>query len=122
MNRRHNLELVVCLSLAMVSSPSADVSAYEIETHQKLSEKAAMHSDVDGRLKESLAFSTGLDLRVRGQTLQEWIGIGSMHADDWTYFLNHFHNPLAASWSEAGFPFGQSTILWGQNPTQGYPS
>jgi hypothetical protein len=45
-----------------------------------------------------------------------------MHADDWTYFLNHFHNPLAASWFEAGFPFGQSAILWGQNPTQGYPS
>jgi hypothetical protein len=97
------------------------VLAYEVETHKKISEVAATRSAVDGRLKESLAISTGLELVVRGQSLRDWIEAGSVHADEWGYPLNHFHNPLA-DWSQAGFLFFYSAIVWGQTPNQGYPS
>jgi len=99
-----------------------DVAAYEIETHEALSETAARRSSADGVLTQSIGLSEGLKTEVRGQRLLDWIKQGSLHADDWTYFFNHFHNPLAGDWSQAGFAPGYSAILWGQTPNQGYPS
>jgi len=125
MNRRRSLELVVCIALCIASVGGGDALAYEVETHRAISEVAATRSALDGRLKESLEISAGLDEEVRGQSLLRWIREGSVDADDWTYYFNHFHNPLAQYWSQAGysfFPSGQSAILWGQNPTQGFPS
>ncbi len=121
MSRRHSLKVAVCLTLLVAPSQGGDVSAYEIETHKKISEVAATRSGVDERLKESLGISAGLDLKVRGQSLLEWIEAGSLHADDWTYPFNHFHNPLV-DWSQAGLGSFYSAIVWGQTPNQGYPS
>jgi hypothetical protein len=122
MNRRSGLAVAVGITLWMALERSADVFAYEVETHQAISEVAASRSTVDGRLKESLAISPGLDAKVGEQSLLKWIRAGSVHADDWTYFFNHFHNPLAVEWSQAGLGPAYSAILWGQTPNQGYPS
>ena len=122
MSPRRGLRLAVCLTLLIAPVQDHDVLAYEVETHNKISEVAAGRSAVDERLKQSLGSSTGLDLTVRGQSLLEWIEAGSVHADDWTYYLNHFHNPLAGDWSQAGLPPFYSAIVWGQTPNQGYPS
>jgi hypothetical protein len=122
MNRRSGVAVAVSITLWMALAKSADVFAYEVETHRAISEVAASRSTVDGRLKESLAISAGLNGKVGEQSLLKWIQDGSLHADDWTYFVNHFHNPLAGDWSQAGLPPFYSAILWGQSPNQGYPS
>ncbi len=110
------------LLLIVCGAATSPVAGYEAETHRGISLKATSRSSVDLFLRESLGLPEGLLTAIDKNSLTDWVRAGSMHADDWTYFLNHFHNPLAASWFEAGFPFGQSAILWGQNPTQGYPS
>lgn len=122
MSPRRGLRIAVCLTLLVAPVQGRDVLAYEVETHKKISEIAATRSAVDERLKQSLGISAGLDLTVRGQSLLEWIEEGSVRADDWTYFVNHFHNPLAGDWSQAGLGPAYSAILWGQTPNQGYPS
>jgi hypothetical protein len=47
-----------------------------------------------------------------------------VNEDNFPRFLNHFHNPLATTWSQAGLggSVGQSAILWAQNPSQSAPS
>jgi hypothetical protein len=122
MNRRSGLAVAVGIMLWMVLARSVDLFAYEVETHRAISEVAASRSTVDGQLKESLAISAGVEAKVREESLLKWILDGSLRADDWTYFFNHFHNPLAADWSQAGFGPGYSAILWGQTSNQGYPS
>ena len=122
MNRRSGLAVAVGIMLWTALATSADLFAYEVETHRAISEVAASRSTVDGQLKESLAISAGVEAKVREQSLLKWILDGSLHADDWTYFFNHFHDPLAADWSQAGLGPGYSAILWGQTPNQSYPS
>lgn len=122
MNRRSGLAAAVGITLWMAFARNAGVFAYEVETHQAISEVAASRSTVGEQLKESLAISAGLDTKVGEQSLLKWILAGAVHADDWTYFFNHFHNPLAGDWSQAGLGPGYSAILWGQTPNQGYPS
>lgn len=116
--------VLVCAMLLGIHGldPWTDAAmAYEVETHEALSETAARRSSVDGVLTQSIGLSDGLATKVRGQILLDWIKQGSLHADDWTYPVNHFHNPLV-DWSQAGLGPAYSAILWGQTPNQGYPS
>ena len=98
-------------------------AAYEIATHERISLLAGRQSQADSMLKEHLAVSEGLDLTVVGLTLNAWVGEGAKREDNLLRLLNHFHNPLAAGWSQAGLlgTVGQSSILWGQNTSQGFP-
>jgi hypothetical protein len=81
-------------------------------------------SNVEAHLREDLGFPEGLATPVRGQALANWLTDAGVDEDNFPRFLNHFHNPLASNWSEAGLggSVGQSAILWAQNPSQSVPS
>jgi len=99
-------------------------AAYEIGTHHELVGGAARRSVADQVLKEDLEFGAGILNRVQGKSLEGWLGEGAANEDNFPRFLNHFHNPLASNWSEAGLggSVGQSAVLWAQNPSQSAPS
>lgn len=100
------------------------VDGYEVLTHEEVSQAAAIRSDADRVLRDSLGIESGLDASVGGQPLNKWLRQGARLEDNQHRFLNHFHNPLSSDWSQAGLlgSVGQSSILWGQNATQGSPS
>ena len=86
--------------LAAVASPGL---AYEIESHARISEEATQRSSVDKVLKQSLGMAAGVNQSVSRKRLIDWVQDGSRRADSWTFFFNHFHNPLIEDWSQAGF-------------------
>ena len=122
MRRRYALVFVMLLGIHGLGPWIDGGIAYEVETHEALSETAAKLSSADGELPQSIGLSEGLKTKVRGEQLLDWIKRGSVHADDWTYYFNHFHNPLASDWFLAGLGPFYSAILWGQSPNQGNPS
>ena len=98
--------------------------AYEVATHRTMGSAAVQRSVVGGLLQEDLGLQDGLRTTVRGQALEVWLAGGAANEDNFPRFLNHFHNPLASTWTQAGLggSVGQSAILWAQNPSQGAPS
>lgn len=98
--------------------------AYEIGTHADMVATGGRRSIADQTLKEELGLAEGLLTSVRRQTLERWLSDAGASEDDFPRFLNHFHNPLASTWTEAGLggSVGQSAILWAQNPSQSAPS
>ena len=97
--------------------------AYEIHTHDLISGIAGEQSTAGGVLQDSFGLSPGLDSLVGGQSLALWLRQGALREDNQLRFLNHFHNPLADSWTGAGLlgSVGQSAVLWAQNREQGFP-
>ena len=96
--------------------------AYEIETHNKISEITVNASTASALLKNDLDVSLGLETFVGGRRLVDWVSEGAEREDDLVRFVNHFHNPLR-TWDAAGFrlplpplQIGFSSILWGQDP------
>ncbi len=156
------LFLLGALVLASVSWVSEGFTL-EKETHEYLNQKIAQMTingfSLDTYLKNNLGFQNGAAEEIDGysevlkkQTEQEvfmWMGEGGIKEDEpegFSKYLsntarnnNHFHNPLANSWSSAGldidvtllktafpwlfgFPYpypdhikGQSSILWGHD-------
>lgn len=100
------------------------VEAYEIGSHEDMVNVAARRSNADQLLRDDLGVRDGLSTTARGKRLDRWLVSGAVNEDDFPRFLNHFHNPLASSWSQAGLGIsvGQSAILWAQNPSQSAPS
>ena len=97
---------------------------YEVATHRDLVRAAAGRSMADRLLRDDLGMAEGFDTNVQGKAIEEWIVDGEDREDNVPRFLNHFHNPLASNWSDAGLggSVGQSAILWAQNPAQSAPS
>lgn len=110
--------LIAQLIFAVVAA-----SAYEIETHGLVSETAGPRSQADDILKNHLGVNEGLARVVQSFSLSFWMSEGSKREDNVLRLLNHFHNPLAVGWSQAGLlgSIGQSSIMWGQNTSQGFP-
>jgi hypothetical protein len=85
---------------------------------------------LDGVLKDHLGMQEGTKEKLfRGtpqeQTVERLIVEGARSEDDpFTRVFNHFHNPLASQWQEAGLRAflgavrGQSSVLWQQNTNQ----
>ncbi len=98
--------------------------AYEVPTHQSITRAAGDLSEANQVLSGALGLGDGLDSTVVGQSLSLWLTQGARREDNIPRPLNHFHNPLAADWSQAGFlgNVGQSSILWGQSASQSFPS
>jgi len=117
---RRGLAILACL----VALTAQDASAYEVETHDEISDLAARRSSADATLKESLGFVEGLTDVIGRKPLLKWLAEGSVKEDRVARYANHFHNPTVESWLGAGFGgnFAQSAILWGQNPDQEAPS
>ena len=111
--------------LAMLVSPVLYEPSYgyEIQTHDLISGIAGEQSKAGGALQDSFDLSSGLDSLIEGQSLARWLRQGALREDSHLRFLNHFHNPLADGWTQAGLlgSVGQSAVLWAQNPEQGFP-
>jgi hypothetical protein len=102
-----------------VGIPSS-LLAYEIETHALISGQAAFKSIMEHVLNRYLLVDGRLDDDLGGLPRVGWVRRGAEREDLVPRFLNHFHNPLEP-WTVAGYSqFGQSSILWGQNPDQGW--
>ncbi|MFZ3090790.1 MAG: hypothetical protein WA240_09245 [Nitrospirota bacterium] len=101
-------------------------------THPDISEKAAEYSFLgpsNGDYLKNLGFYKNIKetftLNSNTKTVQKWIGEGGIEEDAGNiftaYYYNHFHNPLALSWNQAGlntiYPFinGKSSLLWAQD-------
>jgi hypothetical protein len=115
------------LGLALVLAYCFHFSAaqgYEELTHEKISEHAMLRSSVDAALSDFVVLEAGFDTPIAGQSIMKWLRQGADREDSQLRSLNHFHNPLAVGWSQAGLlgSVGQSAILWGQNLNQGAPS
>ncbi|MBI3455735.1 MAG: hypothetical protein HY002_08100 [Candidatus Rokubacteria bacterium] len=67
-------------------------------------------------MRDSLQIAGGVREVVDGKRLIDWAASGSKWEDNFPRFLNHFHNPLQEFWEHAGPGFGQSSVLWSQNP------
>ena len=113
----------VLLVIAMLVLP-VRVESYEIATHRDLVRVAGARSIADQLLRDDLGLDGGLRTTIRGKALEDCLIDGGAEEDDFPRFLNHFHNPLASDWSQAGLggAVGQSAILWAQNPSQSAPS
>lgn len=116
------MHLMFLAALLVVLPVSAE--CYEVSTHEDLVRTAARRSVTDQTLKEGIGLEGGIRTTIRGKVLEEWLVEGGVNEDNFPRFLNHFHNPLASNWSEAGLggSVGQSAILWAQNPSQSAPS
>ena len=112
------------LPICAMALVAVQVEAYEVDTHKEFVSIAARRSTVEQRLQEDLGLPSGLGMDIRGSSLDDWLTSGAAKEDNFPRFLNHFHNPLVPSWTEAGLggSVGQSAILWAQNPGQSAPS
>src|SRR3990172_8684320 len=110
--------------VVLLSGSTLATHGYEIDTHEEISLRAATRSSADRTLKDSIGLGKGINETVNGKTLLSWIGFGSRVEDRFPRFFNHFHDPLATNWLEAGLggAFAQSSILWAQNSNQEFPS
>lgn len=91
---------------------------YEVQTHAEITRVAGVRSLLDEILRARLGIGSGLGTIIRGYDLTNWLAQGGRSEDDFLRYLNHFHTPLV-DWSAAGLlgSVGQSSILWGQNPS-----
>ena len=115
---RHAL-LTVCVLLLPLQAES-----YEIATHEEMARISGGRALADRVLKEDLERGEGLRSTIQGRPLEEWLVRGGANEDSFPRFLNHFHNPVASTWSLAGLggSVGQSSILWAQNRSQSAPA
>jgi hypothetical protein len=103
------------------------LAAYDIPTHQSITNRAANISSLNKYLQTRLGFKEGTQEIILGLTVQDRVGQGSRSEDVPGFrVLNHFHNPLQP-WAQAGLGdyifgvipiFGQSSVLWSQNLNQ----
>src|SRR3972149_8270591 len=78
------------------------VSAYEIETHATISEKAVDNSSLDQLVPESGGVCGGKREVFNGKTVLDWVKFGSQAEDASFRFFRHFHDPLR-NWNSSGF-------------------
>lgn len=87
-------------------------------THKYINEKAVGKSDLDAVLTTSLDFNDGIREWIGKKQIWQWISDGGEEEDqpEWRC-LRHFHDPLNASWDNAGLlSLYQSVIYWAQTP------
>lgn len=127
---RRRLLFVGYLSLLVPFFLSIGIlDAYDLVTHRAIAERAVDRSMLDGYLRTELGLHGGKDELFLGRSLRDWVGEGSVFEDSLFPFprvFRHFHNPLyhadgngLGPWSQAGlFGLFQSSVQWGQNPSQ----
>jgi len=109
----------VVVSLGLFLGVAQPVRSYERGTHEEISDTAVARSKLDAILKTQYGVQAGIEERIAGQAIRRWIRNGASLEDVPSFRArNHFHNPLQP-WPQAGGLFGQSSIYWQQNPSQG---
>lgn len=121
------------LIFLLTISRSITLNAYDAATHGAIAQQTAQPSvaSLDQILKNNLGLSRGIKETFPGlsrpgpRTVDQLIGDGAEFEDiPDARVLNHFHNPLASQWEEAGLRAflgtvrGQSSVLWQQNTNQ----
>ena len=117
-----NLRLLLIAVVPLLDAVLAE--SYEVGTHRDMTTTAGRRSVADGLLRDELGIDEGLRVSVRGKSVESWLIDAAVLEDNFPRFLNHFHNPLAGAWTNAGLggSVGQSSIMWAQNPNQSAPS
>ncbi len=95
---------VVVLSTLCIVVFKVNVWAYDNElTHPFINETAVEEkSDLDGVLKNSLGFEEGVDKKINGKKILQWIKDGGEEEDKpSSRCARHFHDPLE-NWDDAG--------------------
>lgn len=122
--------------IGLILAAAADVSAFKIDTHVILNDRAVTVSNLDNYLKEQLGIEAGLEKVFKGTSVRDWVKFGGEAEDELLSleFLGaafrsrqHFHNPLL-SWDQAGLAgrclvlvplSGKASVRWAQDPNQG---
>ncbi len=119
---KHRDGLACAFAATWILMSSGPALALNPSTHRIVNVQAAGRSNVDAVLKSDLGFTKGLDERIKGASVSDWLGEGGVREDDGIRFLRHFHDPLRP-WDSAGLLFGvrwDSSIRWMQRPDQGW--
>ncbi|BBO73021.1 hypothetical protein DSCW_04380 [Desulfosarcina widdelii] len=120
--RISKIKMVVLLLLySLIFNQGSE--AYDNEyTHPYINEKAVKENPkVNTILKESVGLTEGIETKFCGKEIWEWIRDGGIQEDEpeWRCF-RHFHDPLNASWDDAGLlSLYKSMIYWAQTPDPG---
>jgi hypothetical protein len=115
----HRLRIVI-IAVSVSGLPHEGALAYEIEQHAAMSRTAAVRSEAAHVLRDILDRGAGLDTRIGGRSLVEWIEQGARAEDDTPRYLQHFHDPLR-TWDTSGLglvPRFRSSIQWAQDAEQ----
>ena len=117
--------LIVLLVTALQASFSPNASrGFEGRTHQRISELATQSSNLNNFLTSVLGFEFPQGINeplFNGKRPIELIRDGSVDEDS-PFFRtrSHFHDPTRA-WNQAGLKqIFESSVLWSQNPNQGW--
>lgn len=85
--------------------------------HPQINMAASYQSVIDSILKNELGIKEGLITTIEGRNIQTLIAEGGNKEDLGARSLNHFHDPLASTWDQAGMLGGQSAVYWSQSST-----
>ncbi len=88
--------------------------------HRYINKKAVEdHSTISEVLKTLLDFNEGIDAKIKGKIIGEWIREGGYYEDEpESRCLRHFHDPLNSNWDSAGLlSLYRSMIHWAQAPS-----
>ncbi len=123
----YSMLVSVLTMIVMLCEPK--VQAFDDRAHVFLSERATQISGLDNFLKTELAFefpAGTTEIIFNGRRVIQLIQDGAFDEDRPIFWRlrHHFHNPRL-TWDQAGWrppplflQFGESLILWSQNPSQ----
>ncbi len=108
---------VILIFFGAVAPPA---TAYEVETHELISQAAVGDPEINRLLIDALGLPDGRSTTIKGKLVERWIMEGAKREDDWGRFVFHFHNPLT-TWDESGlFRVFAPSVLWAQEPTNAW--
>ncbi len=118
-----NKSRTLCALLVLLLGCPGAGQGYDLLTHEEINVGGARESSLKVPLREELVLLNGVEEVVDGKRVIDWIRAGGRLEDRLLRPLNHFHHPLRSPWRDAGLKdrpfFGNSSVLWGQNPSQG---
>lgn len=72
-----------------------------VVTHKDITKNAAENSNISSYLISTIGFKKGIETKLNGKTILQWLREGSSSEDEPTCrATNHFHNPLL-SWDKS---------------------
>jgi hypothetical protein len=111
-------KLWVFIALVLFTLGHSSSYGYEDKVvHRKINQSVCMASKLDTVLKKQLGLPLGLATAIQGLEIPAHFEEGGEQEDAGSRSLNHFHDPLAASWDSAGLDgSSRSSLDWAQLP------
>ena len=118
----------ILLLLISMMGRTFTLEAYDFRTHVAINVGAVNQSDLNKLLVNQLSLQNGIKDKIKNKDVEkrviDWIESGGITEDFSTRSRHHFHYPLRSPWREGGLnnlPFtGTSSIIWGQDSSQGF--